>query len=31
MVVRFIEKEILKSLKPSLVVGIFGARRTGKT
>jgi uncharacterized protein len=31
MVTRFIESEILHQLKPSFVVGLFGARRTGKT
>lgn len=31
MVPRFIEKQVLKALKPGQVVGIFGARRTGKT
>lgn len=31
MIARFIEKELLKSLKPAHVVCLFGARRTGKT
>lgn len=31
MVTRFIENEIIDHLKPSHVVGLFGARRTGKT
>jgi uncharacterized protein len=31
MIARFIEKELLKALKPAWVVGLFGARRTGKT
>lgn len=31
MVARFIEKEILRELKPGQVVCLFGARRTGKT
>ena len=31
MISRYIEKQILKELKPSVVVCLFGARRTGKT
>jgi len=31
MIYRFIEKEIIKALEPGIVVGLFGARRTGKT
>ena len=31
MIPRFIENQILSSLKPGKVTGIFGARRTGKT
>lgn len=31
MIARFIEKELLKELRPAHVVGLFGARRTGKT
>ena len=31
MIARFIEKELLKELKPAHVVCLFGARRTGKT
>jgi len=31
MITRFIENQIVKALKPKQVVGIFGARRTGKT
>lgn len=31
MISRFIEKEILKSIKPNKVIGIFGPRRSGKT
>ncbi|MBI4647244.1 MAG: AAA family ATPase [Bacteroidia bacterium] len=31
MIPRFIKNEILKSLKPGKVTGLFGARRTGKT
>lgn len=31
MISRFIEKRILEVLKPGRVVGLFGARRTGKT
>ena len=31
MIARFIEKELLKELKPGQVVCLFGARRTGKT
>jgi predicted AAA+ superfamily ATPase len=31
MITRKIENQIFNSLKPSLVVGLFGARRTGKT
>ncbi|MEK7544488.1 MAG: AAA family ATPase [Patescibacteria group bacterium] len=31
MIARFIEKELLKELKPGRVVCLFGARRTGKT
>jgi len=31
MIPRFIEKQILKELKPAKVIALFGARRTGKT
>ncbi len=31
MISRYIEKQILDSLKPGVVIGIFGARRVGKT
>jgi predicted AAA+ superfamily ATPase len=31
MIARFIEKELLKELRPAHVVCLFGARRTGKT
>lgn len=31
MLYRLIEKQILTKLKPGVVVGLFGARRTGKT
>ncbi|MDD5688143.1 MAG: ATP-binding protein [Elusimicrobia bacterium] len=31
MIPRFIENQILSSLKPGKVIGLFGARRTGKT
>lgn len=31
MIPRLIENQILESLKPGKVIGIFGARRTGKT
>lgn len=31
MISRFIEKQLQLSLKPGKVVGLFGARRTGKT
>ena len=31
MIPRYLSKTILESLKPGLVVGLFGARRTGKT
>ena len=31
MIVRFIEEEILRSIKSAKVVGLFGARRVGKT
>lgn len=31
MIARFIEKELLRSLRPAHVVCLFGARRTGKT
>lgn len=31
MISRFIEKQILKSLKPGVVLALLGARRTGKT
>jgi predicted AAA+ superfamily ATPase len=31
MIPRYIEKQILDALKPGVVIGIFGARRVGKT
>lgn len=31
MITRILKKQIVKSLKPSFVVGLFGPRRTGKT
>ena len=31
MVSRFITKQIINSLKPSRIVGVFGPRRSGKT
>ena len=31
MITRYMEKQILSALTPGVVVGIFGARRTGKT
>lgn len=31
MIARFLEKQLLAELKPGRVVGLFGARRTGKT
>ena len=31
MIPRFIEKRIIKSIKPGKVIGIFGPRRSGKT
>lgn len=31
MITRFIEKVLLENLKPGFVIGLFGARRTGKT
>lgn len=31
MISRFIEKQILKSIEPGKVIGLFGPRRTGKT
>ena len=31
MITRFIENVLVKNLKPGLVIGLFGARRTGKT
>ena len=31
MISRFIENQIIEALKPGIVVGLFGARRTGKT
>jgi len=31
MVTRIIESEVISSLKPGSVIGLFGARRTGKT
>jgi predicted AAA+ superfamily ATPase len=31
MIIRFIQDELLRSIQPGLVTGLFGARRTGKT
>ena len=31
MIDRFIEKQLIKDIKPGRVVCLFGARRTGKT
>jgi len=31
MIARLLQKQIAEKLKPGLVVGLFGARRTGKT
>lgn len=31
MIPRFIEKQLIDAIKPNIVIGLFGARRTGKT